>query len=679
MAKKKKSPRNKNKPSKPKKKKKKNKSHKWVRYEICAELLSDAHLGTGSGGGGVDALVARDRQGNPVIWASHLKGVLRDAARRLQRQGEACCFFGKPAGKRQKAVFTSLYTEENPESRIWRSTARQSYDNRAPMDDTLRAIEHVPKGTVFKGQVECLHDDVGFLQLLFQEVDALGSGRATGTGRVKLTLTEKSVASPPLQDATGRLVILLKTLDPLCITANTTLDNLIPSHSFVPGRSLLGAFASWLFEEKQLDAASLLTEGKISVSDALPLPSKPSTLETAEVLPAPLTLQRKKPAGSTTPLPWWAQAGSSPERLDTNSKDAEQLREEGVKLKRPEDDLFVYRAAQNEPWTTYRPALRVRLRNGRPIQGQADPELFAIEQIVENTYFLCELRGEKKDMKQLTEQLQPVLEGSRWIRIGRGGAPVEVATYQWCKNSSPTDEEHTSNLTQRLTLTSDLLARDELLRWRTSIDKEALEQIPGWPEGVKVVKDLQDTVPVRGFNGTARLWRMPSVAVRRGSVFEVKSDDPKKLSELAANGQWLGERTHEGFGRFRIDSSLPGVTEGKTKQIDDVKPDSPDEAVARETKSWLEDHHPELKKPSSGSERKPSLSQWFDLLSSIERGNPAAFEDRLDPQTASAKCWEHKDAKSILKLLKEKHKDERAAYARLFTRWLRVALRKERV
>ena len=30
-------------------------SNKWVRYTLTAEFLSDAHLGSGSGGGGIDA------------------------------------------------------------------------------------------------------------------------------------------------------------------------------------------------------------------------------------------------------------------------------------------------------------------------------------------------------------------------------------------------------------------------------------------------------------------------------------------------------------------------------------------------------------------------------------------------------------------------------------------------
>src|SRR5579885_2652959 len=299
-------------------------SEPWIRQTLTAEFLSDAHLGSGSGSGGIDALVARDRHDRPVIWASHVEGVLRDAARRLRGDEEAGNFFGRAGGAQQRAVFTSLYAKNNPESHIWRSTAREAFDNRAPKDDTLRAIEYVPKGTRLAGEVELPKSQLHTLKRLVQEVDALGGGRSTGAGRVKLTLSEVSRTSRTVGAPTGRLVLLLKNRDPLCITATATPDNLIPSLAFVPGRALL-------------------TSGKLSVSDALPLPHAPAQLDGVEVLPAPLTLQSEKPKGAAGDLPWWVQPMAPTKRLDAWAATE--------KLKRPEDDLFVYRENASSAWT----------------------------------------------------------------------------------------------------------------------------------------------------------------------------------------------------------------------------------------------------------------------------------------------------------------------------------------
>src|SRR5579871_862161 len=543
-------------------------SKKWVRYRLTAEFLSVAHLGSGSGGGGIDALIARDRYDRPITSASHVEGVLRDAARRLRGDEEAGKFFGRAGGEQQSAVFTSLYAKESPESHIWCSTAREGFEkdkdfyNRAPQDDTLRVIEYVPKGTKLVGEVELPADDLPTLQRLVQEVDALGGGRSAGAGRVNLSLSEITTTMRKTGAATGRLVLLLKNRDPLCITATATPDNLIPSLAFVPGRALLGAVAAWLIAEGDRATASLLTSGKVSVGDALPLPAVPAKLDGVEVLPSPLSLQSEKPTGAAGDVPWWAQPTAPAKRLNTWSDEAESKRRDGLKLKRPEDDLFVYRASPSEAWTTFKPARRMRLRNGRPDPKQVDASLFAIEQIVEETHFLAELHGSPEHLKKVAEKLAPVLEGRRWLRVGRAGAPVEVAQLAWV--GKPAEAKTTDRAL--LTLTSDLLVRDKLLRWQIALDEKALRTLVG-TEDIDIVKterggfkELQDSVMVHGFNGTSRLWRMPAAAIRRGSVFEVSGAGVARLAERAANNQWLGERTHEGFGRFRIDASKAGAT-----------------------------------------------------------------------------------------------------------------------
>ena len=640
-------------------------SKKWVRYTLTAEFLSDAHLGSGSGGGGIDALIARDRYDRPVIWASHVEGVLRDAARRLRGDEEAGKFFGRAGGEQQCAVFTSLYAKESPESHIWCSTAREAFDNRAPKDDTLRVIEYVPKGTQLVGEVELPASDLPTLQRLVQEVDALGGGRSTGAGRVKLSLSEITTTTRKTGAATGRLVLQLKNRDPLCITATATPDNLIPSLAFVPGRALLGAVAAWLIAEGDRATASLLTSGKVSVSDALPLPAAPAKLDGVEVLPAPLSLQSEKPRGTAGDVPWWAQPTAPAKRLD--AWDAEE------KLKRPEDDLFVYRASPSEAWTTFKPACRVRLRNGRPDPKQVDASLFAIEQIVEETHFLAELHGSPEDMKKVAEKLASVLEGRRWLRVGRAGAPVEVTQFAWV--GKPAEAKTTDRAL--LTLTSDLLVRDVHLRWRMALDADAIKALFG--DDVQLGKSLQDSVMVHGFNGTSRLWRMPAAAIRRGSVFEVSGAGVVKLVERAAKNEWLGERTHEGFGRFRIDASLPGVTgETPTSNAPTSAADIAEEAIAAKTQEWF-NMHKSLAKLGGSNDRKPSLSQWLDLVGDLERGDANALTSRLNPTTAGGKSWKHRDAKAILDKLNDRalQPKQRALHARLFVRWLRADMRKK--
>lgn len=649
----------------------------WIRATLTAELLSDAHLGSGSGGSSIDALIARDRHGRPVIWASHLEGVLRDAARRLRGDEDAEAFFGRAGGDygrgdRQRAVFTSLYTKESPECHVWRSTAREAFDNRAPKGDTLRVVEYAPRGIKLVGEVELPANELPVLQRLVQEVDALGGGRSTGAGRVKLSLAEVAVAPRKAGAATGHLVLLLMNRDPLCITATAAPDNLIPSLAFVPGRTLLGAFAAWLIAEGDRETASLLTSGAVSLSDALPLPYAPTTLASTEVLPAPLSLESEKPKGSAAEVPWWALPEFTTRRLDAWDTTE--------KLKRPEDDLFVYRDSINGPWTTFRPARRVRLRNGRPDPKQADASLFAIEQIVEQTHFLAQVHGAPENLRTLAQRLGPIFEGRRWLRVGRAGAPVEVAQLAWSGATSSTKMSETA----LLTLTSDLLVHDEHLRWRTALDEDTLRELAETQDIAIVktergaLKELQDSVLVHGFNGTSRLWRMPAAAIRRGSVFEIVGTGIVKLAERTAKAQWLGERTHEGFGRFRLDTVLPGVTAGaRATNLVGMTADDDEEAIAATTKAWF-NAHTSLAESGRGNDRKPSLSQWLDLVAALERDDPDALTSRLNPTTAGGKSWKHQDAKAVLERLNDRalQPKQRALHARLFVRWLRADMRK---
>jgi hypothetical protein len=233
-----------------------------------------------------------------------------------------------------------------------------------------------------------------------------------------------------------------------------------------------------------------------------------------------------------------------------------------------------------------------------------------------------------------------------------------------------------------LTLTSDLLVRDEHLRWRTALDETVLRAVVG-NEAIAIVKtdrgglkELQDSVMIHGFNGTARLWRMPAAAIRRGSVFELSGAGVTKLVERAAKAEWLGERTHEGFGRFRLDATLPGVTSGAGTPFAPMPvADDEEEPIVAVTQKWFADHKA-LANLGGGSDRKPSLSQWFDLVAELERDAPNAITSRLNPTTAGGKNWKHRDAEAVLKKL-QAVQQQHALHARFFVRWLRAEMQKK--
>jgi len=147
---------------------------------------------------------------------------------------------------------------------------------------------------------------------------------------------------------------------------------------------------------------------------------------------------------------------------------------------------------------------------------------------------------------------------------------------------------------------------------------------------------------------------------------------------MVAEGQWLGERTHEGFGRFRLDDTLPGVTNGapaSTAAAASV-PDEPEDAIAATTRQWFGESDTRAKAGGS-PDRRPSLSQWLDLVADLERNEPDALTSRQNPTTSGGKNWNHPDAVEVLsKLAAVRRETDRAAHARLFVRWLRAEMRR---
>jgi hypothetical protein len=243
---------------------------------------------------------------------------------------------------------------------------------------------------------------------------------------------------------------------------------------------------------------------------------------------------------------------------------------------------------------------------------------------------------------------------------------VEVAESRWEEAPHPAVPSGTS----LLILTSDLLVRDETLRWLTRLSPQDFKSIPNWPPSLTVEPVRQGTARVHGFNGTARLWRLPAAGLARGSVFRVEGEGLGALANMIASGQWLGERTHEGLGRFRLDASLPGTTSpGSTRATGGQEaPDAADETVARMTLEWLERHS----RLQCFPEDAPSYSQWRDLVTEHESRGGAAIAERLNPTTAGKSNWEQEDASAILDMLNQQDQEGKKGCARMFVRWLKV-------
>jgi hypothetical protein len=531
--------------------------------QLQALTLEDLHTGTGTGGGDVDALVTRDRRGRPVIRASHLKGLLREAGEELihhqsMTEGELNALLGARGSGRGALRLTSLRSDQKAETLIWGSSAREK-GSRAPKEDTLRYIEHIAAGTRFMATLRLADPGLAsMLEALLPRIDRIGGGRNRGGGLVRLTWSrqEDPTPEPPVVEMGGlALRLILRNLEPLCLPATGHPGNLIRSHSFIRGQTLRGALLAWGIQNGRPAPPDFW--GRLSVGDALPLPTDLS--QVAEVLPIPLCILTKKPVGGDPNLPWWAAGAAEPKAFDNLYHEHD---EEEEKPKRPGAHEYLCRASVGGPWRRYEPTMKVRLRNATPRRGNEEKaNLFSLEEIAEGTGFQVELRFTDQEAREaFIRSFKPLLAGQDWLAVGRGGTPVVVEAIHAATEpgvgdvSASTGAGMTDDWT--LTLTSDLIARGPDLGFLDNLDIRTLCLLAGIDtpaDGQWLVKKAApETERLYGFNAASGLQRAPALALRRGSCWRIGGTGSSALAAALVERGAVGERTREGLGHFRI-------------------------------------------------------------------------------------------------------------------------------
>jgi len=573
-------------------------------YDVTIRLEEDLHSGTGTGIGILDAIQITGRDNLPVIRATHIKGLLREAGRLLCEIG---CYseadynnlFGEEGGWQRSALLMQSLRfkieDQKNWSHQWTSTSRE-INSRTPEKNTLRTLEYVKSGSSFQGQWLLTNPDLAdFLGDCFQQVTHLGSSRSRGGGRIWV---EKFKANLPKPDRfpkpvrffpepkTGQTILrlILRNLEPLCLPITGFPGNTVPSECYIRGQQLLGALVASVLRDGNQKIAEKLLAGKIKIGHAYPLPAQVTkNCSQWTVLPFPLNIYHKKPQPNTPPeQPWWTEPTgkisylgergekdqfqdkdkSSQEESEREDKSSQKERE---KLKRPSDREFLFRSDEQERWQRYQPKMAIHMRNQtlglNVAKEKRQDDLFSEEEILEDTCFMSDIRfSNSTDAAEFAEAFNALLSGQTWLSLGRGGRPVVVQHAIWSKPETPisTSKPEPEKLT--VLLTSDLIARTETLGFYDGLDIKVLQELLEIKAEDINANSLKcnvykDTVTVRGFNYLTRLPRAPVLAIRRGSAIEITGSaaDIDILRQALLEKTALGERTHEGFGRFKLD------------------------------------------------------------------------------------------------------------------------------
>lgn len=612
---------------------------KPIIYTLTITLDDDMHTGAGLESGEIDAVVAKDRHGKPVIPATHLKGVMRDNASKLTglTQDKVNALFGKTQAQSGAVILTSAYWQGQDYTPMIMGFSAREEGSRIAKDGSLRQIEYIPAGSLFTAQIylknDALKDDL--IQVL-QVTDRLGSRRSRGAGQVSLTLEEQNDKTSKTQTKPSfNLRLMLKNLSPLVLPQTGVPGNIISTQSFIRGQTLLGALTGYALSQDKKEMADKMLSGDISVGNAYPLPEKalePSSIDDWEVLPIPLYLQSPKAEADKGDFPHWAKPEAHPYRALNAKEDLNALADRddenrGEKTKRPHEDEYVAKFGNTQPWLRYQPQTTVRLRN-----HFTDEKLFAIEEIAEHTCFMVDIQFEnEKDCHQFMTQFAEVLSGQSWLTIGRGGAPVQVMHYS--TSVPPSAKPESDDL--YLTLTSDWIVRGKHLGFLEGLDTQEWTDLVGVaPEFKKDKREKEQSLTefewVYGHNATSGLPRASAVAIRRGSTWRLKKNP--FVSELLKKPVY-GERTDEGYGRYRINSAIGAETiEEKSPAMKQAETNHY-ETIMRAVDTWAH----------SLTGNIPSKTQWRELHGALIANihNTQAVRRWLNEKsnTTTGKIW----------------------------------------
>ena len=171
-----------------------------IRYTI--RLVSDAETSSGLGSDLIDGLVARNVDGNPVIPASHIKGLMRQAVKDLpgmvvtdDTKKKFLDVFGVPGIQRENgALFsvTDACVDGKATTRLISRTAID--DNGVAKDSSLRTNEAISAGCKFSGNIH-LNVESKFVDLLVRysllSVFEVGGSRNRGAGACVVTIADE--------------------------------------------------------------------------------------------------------------------------------------------------------------------------------------------------------------------------------------------------------------------------------------------------------------------------------------------------------------------------------------------------------------------------------------------------------------------------------------------------------
>jgi hypothetical protein len=230
--------------------------------ECTIRLLEDFHIGTGNGNIGLyDDGQQKDKNGEPTISASTVKGLLRDSCRTLDEMKKLLDLpYDKFVFSRLFESFdnlSSLDIEVNPllddntppEHAIIHYFTAVEHSKRKAKKNSLRSVEFGSKGMQYQLIINYLNrfdDSMAISQYLVEglkNIKCLGGHRRRGFGAVEIQCKDpviQDLASSPQEEKPGNVLrIMFELAEDTVISSKAQAGNLLFTNDYIPGTTIL--------------------------------------------------------------------------------------------------------------------------------------------------------------------------------------------------------------------------------------------------------------------------------------------------------------------------------------------------------------------------------------------------------------------------------------------------------
>ncbi|MDR3196921.1 MAG: hypothetical protein LBU34_03540 [Planctomycetaceae bacterium] len=285
-----------------------------MRYNYILTLKSDAEPGTGAGGDIINQRIPRNRNGDPIIPATHLKGLIREEVLKigdlfpdeLNNLADECCGKADANGEGDWTtescfhISDAVLKNENKNETGTKTSfvSRTSIDSASgkAKETSLRTTERIAADTVFKGTLtvnakEGSRQDLA-IRLAMLSIGAVGGNRTRGSGKCIINFDSRQNFKPGdlfkqlleskkdelpqnenvnfSQTETITLRLIFEADSPVCCPEHPVPSNVIKSGFAIPASAVQGLILNRLNQRNENAATKLFNDENFRAYPLLP-------------------------------------------------------------------------------------------------------------------------------------------------------------------------------------------------------------------------------------------------------------------------------------------------------------------------------------------------------------------------------------------------------------------------